>query len=591
VFSFLARLLLAVPLLGAIALAQPLDISTIWPEYSRENVEEGKYGGVLRIPLDFYAPFTSLNIIADINASPLLASLYPRLMVLDWIGGLPECMLCTSYQVSDDGLDVTFTFRDGVEWSDGRPITAHDFVLAARIYADPESETNYMQYVRRGGTEVTYSAVDDSTLVLHLPEPLRDEIWMKFGRIPALPAHVFGPPYEEGGIAAVEKLYPLGSTDIVSAGPWRFGSYDPEDGLVLVENREGNWVVDAYGNTLPYLDELHQFGFGDSNESQLLLAGKADIAIDVSDGRLIDDLRRAGKEVIKLNRDSLEMDMLIPNFVHTDPRLRELMQARDFRRALSRLIDRERYVEERYGARAGPFYNWNDREGYRDLPYPIFVYDPDAARELLEGLGLERNPTRSACPAGCYSFADGSPLVLNLMHFDRARQNEGAAFIVEALRDAGLEVEDLPLSVDEAVKRVYFRDSEHFRDFDLFFDVRPTAIDGREFYRLVYDVAGDFRYWGIGPEVGEPPSDLQPWEVRLSELSAINESDAPLAERVAAAAEATVIFAEELPMIPIVVLQKYQAYAGNLRNTFDQVSEDYVEPFTYGPILELLYFD
>ncbi|MEX2536938.1 MAG: ABC transporter substrate-binding protein [Trueperaceae bacterium] len=594
--SFLARLLLTgllavVPLLGALALAQPLDISTMWPAYSAENVDEGEFGGALRIPLGYYEPFESLNIIGNLTASSLLVSLYPTLMVYDPFSGLSNCWLCTSYEVSEDGMDVIFTIREGIEWTDGSPLTAHDIAVTARIVSDPESETNYGARMRVGEGTITYTAQDDHTLAMHLPEPLPESTWKNLTRLPALPAHIFGPPYDEGGIAAVEELYPLDSTDIVSAGAWRFGSYSEVGGLVLLENREGNWVTDAYGNKLPYLDEFHRFGLGESNASELLLAGKADIVVDVTSGSLIDDLREAGNEVVPLQRNSSQMDMVIPNFVHPDPRMRELMQTRDFRRALSMLVPRERYAEELYGLRAEPVYNWNDREGYRYLPYPIFGYDSAAAHELLEGIGLERDSTRSACPGGCYAFADGTPLVLELMHFDREGQNQGGAFVAAALREGGLEIEDLPLSVDEAVDRVYYRDTEVFREFDLFFAFRGAAIDGREFYRLVFDVAADFRYWGIGPEVGVPPADLQPWEVRLSELAAVMESDQPLAMQVAAAAEATVIFAQELPMIPIVVKNRYQAYAGNLRNTFDQVSEDYKEPYGQGPLLQLLNFE
>ncbi|MEX2534141.1 MAG: ABC transporter substrate-binding protein [Trueperaceae bacterium] len=594
--SFLARLLLTgllavVPLLGALALAQPLDISTMWPAYSEENVSEGEYGGVLRIPLPYYAPFQSLNIIDDINSSPMLGSLYPNLMVYDPFSGLTKCWLCTSYQVSQDGMDVTFVLREGIEWTDGTPLTAHDVTLMARIVSDPDSETNYVSRVRVGEDVVTYTARDDHTLVMHLPAPLPESDWRPLARLPALPTHIFGPAYEQGGIAAVEELYPLDSTDIVSAGAWRFGSYSEEGGLVLLENREGNWVTDAYGNKLPYLDEFHQFGLGDGNESELLLAGEADLVVDVSDGRLLDDLREAGNEVVPLQTVTSNMDYLVPNLVHPEPRRRELMQARAFRRALSMMIDRQPYAEQLYGSRANPFYNWNNRDGYRDLPYPVFSYDPAEAHDLLEGLGLWRDSARSACPGGCYSFADSTPLVLNLIHFDRAGPNQGAAWVVEALGEAGLEVKDAPLTVDELAGRVFFRDSEDFREFDLWFASRGAAIDGREFYRQIFDVAGDFRYWGIGPEISVAPVDLKPWEVRLSELAAVIESNQPLSERVAAAAEATVIFAEELPMIPLVELQRFQAYAGNLRNTFDKVSDDYSQPFLQGPILQLLYYE
>jgi ABC-type transport system substrate-binding protein len=284
------------------------------------------------------------------------------------------------------------------------------------------------------------------------------------------------------------------------------------------------------------------------------------------------------------------MVFVIPNFVHPDPRIRALVQDRRFRRALSMLIDRESFGGQMYGELAEPVYNWNDREGYNDLPYPRFNYAPAAAYALFEELGLRRDGTRSSCPDGCYVLPDGTPLVLKLSHFDRSEINEGAALMAKALQSVGLEIVDDPENPDTMVERVFTRDSGVFREFDLWYDRRGGALDGREFYGAVFDVGADYRYWGIGPAPGVAPSDVQAWEVRLSELSAINESKGPLAERVAAAAEATVIFAEELPMIPVVLLSRYQAYVGNLANTLDQVTDDYSLAFSNGDNVQLLFF-
>jgi peptide/nickel transport system substrate-binding protein len=593
--SFLARslvrLVLVVPLLWvALAFAQPLDISTIWPIYGRDHAQEGVYGGTLRIPLSYFEPFDSLNIMADVKASNLMLFLYPRLMEDDALGGLPHCHICTSFRVASGGLTVTFEIRDGLRWSDGNPLTAHDVVLTSRLYGDPANETDFRQQVLVGDELVTYTALDDKTLLMHLPEPLSERAWKTLARLRVLPAHVFGPAYEAGGIAAVEALYPLGTETIVSAGAWRFGSYDPEEGLLLLENREGNWVTDAYGNKLPYVDRLHQFGVDGSSEADLLLGGRADLAIDVADGRLLKPLGEAGNRVVRLLSQSSLMDFLIPNLVHPDPQRRELMQARDFRSALSRLLDRQAFARDLYGDRAEPVFNWNNREGYGDLAYPRFSYDLVAAQALLEGLGLKRDTSRTICPGGCFTLPNGTPLILNVSHFDRDGINGGAAWVVEALRQGGLEVVDDPGPVNEIIDRVYFRNSETFREFDIFFDQRGGAIDGREFYSAVFGLGGDYRYWGIGPEPGQGPSDVQSWEVRLSELASISESETTLARRVAAMAEATVIFAEELPMIPIVQLSRFQAYAADLANTFDQVSTEYQYVYFGGPINQLLYF-
>jgi oligopeptide transport system substrate-binding protein len=48
-----------------------------------------------------------------------------------------------SWQASRDGLTYTFTIRDH-SWSDGTPVTAHDFVYAFRRVADPKTASQYV---------------------------------------------------------------------------------------------------------------------------------------------------------------------------------------------------------------------------------------------------------------------------------------------------------------------------------------------------------------------------------------------------------------------------------------------------------------
>src|SRR5687768_14485720 len=52
-------------------------------------------------------------------------------------GGLAE-----SWEVSEDGLVYTFHLRDDFSWSDGTPVTAHDFQAVWDVVVSGEVETN-----------------------------------------------------------------------------------------------------------------------------------------------------------------------------------------------------------------------------------------------------------------------------------------------------------------------------------------------------------------------------------------------------------------------------------------------------------------
>src|SRR5699024_11764488 len=51
---------------------------------------------------------------------------------------------------SDDGMQWTFNLRDDAEWSNGDPVTAHDFVYAWKRAVDPETGSEYGPYMMNG---------------------------------------------------------------------------------------------------------------------------------------------------------------------------------------------------------------------------------------------------------------------------------------------------------------------------------------------------------------------------------------------------------------------------------------------------------
>ena len=87
-----------------------------------------------------------------------------------------------SHTVSDDGLVYTFTIRDHT-WSDGTPVTAHDFEFAMKRILDPATAASYayLMYTIAGAEsfnsgdgsidDVQVTAIDDKTLEVTLASP------------------------------------------------------------------------------------------------------------------------------------------------------------------------------------------------------------------------------------------------------------------------------------------------------------------------------------------------------------------------------------------------------------------------------------
>lgn len=87
------------------------------------------------------------------------------------------------WEPSEDGLTWTFTLKDDVKWSNGDPVTAHDFEYAWKYALAPETAAYYAYqlYYLAGGEEynsgkgsaddVGVKATDDTTLVVTLVNP------------------------------------------------------------------------------------------------------------------------------------------------------------------------------------------------------------------------------------------------------------------------------------------------------------------------------------------------------------------------------------------------------------------------------------
>ena len=81
------------------------------------------------------------------SGSYALQSLFRGLYKYDADGALVPAM-AESYEVSEDGCTYTFKLKEGLKWSDGSPLTAHDFEYSWKRVLNPEvgSETAYILY-------------------------------------------------------------------------------------------------------------------------------------------------------------------------------------------------------------------------------------------------------------------------------------------------------------------------------------------------------------------------------------------------------------------------------------------------------------
>jgi oligopeptide transport system substrate-binding protein len=143
-----------------------------------------------------------------------------------------------SHSVSPDGLVHTFRLRDHV-WSDGAPVTAHDFVYSFRRVADPRTAAQYatilyplknMQAATEGKVKpekIGARAIDDRTLEMTFAYqvPYITQLLTHYTTF-AVPRHVV----ERHGEAWTR------AENFVCNGPFKLKQWIPNDHIQLVKN-------------------------------------------------------------------------------------------------------------------------------------------------------------------------------------------------------------------------------------------------------------------------------------------------------------------------------------------------------------------
>ena len=133
--------------------------------------------------------------------------------------------LATSWEFSENRLELTFHLRDNVTWSDGSKFTSKDVAATFKLQIDPEtvwSGRHLKEHID------SVEVIDDFTVVYHFNRVYPYQV-MDAVDGPIMPAHIINStdPDEFGKISA-EKL-PV-------TGPFRIEKWDKGQSLILAAN-------------------------------------------------------------------------------------------------------------------------------------------------------------------------------------------------------------------------------------------------------------------------------------------------------------------------------------------------------------------
>lgn len=314
---------------------------------------------------------------------------------------------------SDDGKTWTIKLRDDAKWSNGDPVTAHDFVYAWQRTVDPDTAAEYAYMFENieNASEITsgdkkpeelgVKAIDDQTLEIKLE---KDVPWMQ-----SLFAFGSFMPQNEKFVEKQGKKFGTTADTTLSNGPFKMTQWKTEDSWKLEPN-DKYWDKDKV--------KLKEVNYKVVKETQtainLYQTGKLDMVdLDASNVSKYKDREDFAPEL-----NSSNYFFRINNTKNKD------LKNENLRKAFAKAIDKKEYVNSLLNNGSVPsdklmvkdFVKDEDGKDYIDGVKSPLNYDKEEAKKLLEEAKKE---------TGKDSFD------IELLTYDKDESKKAAEFVKE----------------------------------------------------------------------------------------------------------------------------------------------------------------
>lgn len=358
-----------------------------------------------------------------------------KILTFDYTGNRIIPSLARDWKVSDDGKTTTIYLRKGANWSDGKPLTADDFMFWYQdIYLNKNIVPTPFFEFQINGKDGKMRKVDDYTVAFDFPEPYSFFVYQlagstaigagfatrggfqNFGGAYA-PAHYlkqFLPKYSSEE-AANKKAKDLGFDNWVSLLRNRYSwALNPELPVMTpwhtvspintptwsMERNPYFWGVDTAGNQLPYIDRITMTLAENTEVANLrAIAGEYDLQerhMGLSKLPVFLENAKKGNYTVHLDPglNGSDVTLHVGNSYEGDLEVAKLLRNKDFRHALSLGIDRDQLNEAFWLGVGSPG---------SVAPAPDTIFSPGAeynkkwavldlkqANEILDKLGLAK---------------------------------------------------------------------------------------------------------------------------------------------------------------------------------------------------------
>lgn len=442
--------------------------------------------------------------------------------------------LAKSWEITADGRTSTWHLRRGAAFSDGHPISSADVLFSFEVYMDDTLHVSLYDFFMPYQQKFKVSAPDSYTVVIETAGPYAMLVPV-VGSVYIIPKHVLEPAYRTGRFASA---YNIGTPpeSLVVSGPWKLKQYVPNEKTVLTRNPY--WYgVDAAGKRLPYLDELVFLIVPDQNTAAL--------KFDAGDVDALDDVKPENYQTYENNQEKGNFTFydrgpaLNTNFFWFNlNRVREAKPGRkvgetyvtaaqyswfsnrDFRKAISKAVDREAIIKSVYYGHAVK--NWStSTPGNKTWYTPDAVhydYDPEGAKRLIAGLGW-----KDTNGDGYVEDARGNTVRFSLKtNSSNVMRVASANFIKDDLAKIGIQVDATPLEFNSLITNL----RQDFQYESILLGLQSATPPDPGMGQNVWRSSGLTHYWNI-----KQPKPETETEAKVDALMEANVTTMDMAER------------------------------------------------------------
>jgi peptide/nickel transport system substrate-binding protein len=323
--------------------------------------------------------------------------------------------------VSDDGLTLTYTLRRDVQWSDGTPITAHDYVFTYQMLLSPHNTVQtrdpYDKYV------ASVEAPAPHTLVVRLRQPFaawRTRIFGS-GNGGAIPKHVLEPVFQKAGSldqAAWNRRPTVGH------GPFLFQGWESGSHLTFGANP-------AYWRGKPKVDRIFvRIVPDEAAQVAALKTGNSHLGVFISWAD-VPELQKSGAlDIVQVSSGYKESWFFNLSLERGHPALQDVR----VRRALVMAVDRHQLTRHLLYGLTQPAGSFWDHSPFADATSQQIPYDPGGAAQLLDAAGWVKGPDG-------LRRKDGRPLTLRYVTTTRDIRKQTQVVVQQMLQQLGITVE------------------------------------------------------------------------------------------------------------------------------------------------------